>query len=65
MIAGWHMTETYELAVYGYCDGRALPTGCSGIAILSRFPFLEVRYHCRYRYGTYPTLSATIPCTVR
>ena len=41
--AGWYMTETYELAVYGACDGKVLPTGCSGLAIVSRYPFHEVR----------------------
>jgi hypothetical protein len=37
------MTETYELGVYGACDGNILPTGCSGLAIVSRYPFQEVR----------------------
>jgi hypothetical protein len=36
------MTETYELGVYGACDGNILPTGCSGLAIVSRYPFQEV-----------------------
>jgi hypothetical protein len=36
------MTETYELAVYNACDGKVLPTGCSGLAIVSRYPFQEV-----------------------
>ena len=39
---GYYMTEIHELAVNGICDGRAAPTGCSGLAIVSRFPFNEV-----------------------
>jgi hypothetical protein len=36
------MTETFQLAVDGACDGRVLATGCSGLAIISRFPFTQV-----------------------
>jgi hypothetical protein len=36
------MTETFQLAVEGACDGRVLATGCSGLAIISRFPFTQV-----------------------
>jgi len=42
---GWYMTETYELGVSGACDGKILPTGCSGLAIVSRYPFQEVNFH--------------------
>jgi hypothetical protein len=41
-LLGWYMTETYELGVYGACDGKVLATGCSGLAIISRFPFTQV-----------------------
>ena len=42
---GYHMTEISELGPYGTCDGRAAPTGCSGLAIVSRFPIIEVPIH--------------------
>jgi len=32
------MTEFRELAL-STCDGRVLPTACSGLSIASRFPF--------------------------
>lgn len=39
---GLYMTEIYELGPYGTCDGRATPLGCSGLAIVSKYPFIEV-----------------------
>jgi len=42
---GYHMTEISELGPYGTCDGRAAPTGCSGLAIVSRFPILETEFN--------------------
>lgn len=41
---GYYVTEVHELAVYGECDGRATPTYCSGLAIVSRFPFNETEF---------------------
>merc|ERR1712179_46806 len=29
----------------GTCDGRALPTFCSGLAIVSKFPFVDRQFH--------------------
>lgn len=49
----WYMTETYDLAVYGACDGKVLPTGCSGLAIVSRFPFLEIDFHEFSKHGDF------------
>ena len=40
---GYYMTEVGDFAL-STCDGRALPSFCSGLAIVSRFPFIEVRY---------------------
>ena len=36
------MSEVGDFAL-STCDGRALPSFCSGLAIVSRFPFIEVR----------------------
>lgn len=36
------MTEIYELGPYGTCEGRWTPLGCSGLAIVSKYPFIEV-----------------------
>ena len=38
---GYYMTEVGDFAL-STCDGRALPSFCSGLAIVSRFPFIEV-----------------------
>ena len=39
---GYYMSEVGDFAL-STCDGRALPSFCSGLAIVSRFPFIEVR----------------------
>jgi endonuclease/exonuclease/phosphatase family metal-dependent hydrolase len=39
------MTEVGQLAASSICDGRVLPTDCSGLAIVSRFPILEHEFH--------------------
>lgn len=41
---GYHMTGFRELAS-SLCDGRVLPTTCSGLSIISKFPFLETEFH--------------------
>jgi len=40
---GYHMTEVGDFAL-STCDGRALPSFCSGLAIVSRFPFIEKEF---------------------
>jgi hypothetical protein len=48
------MTEVGDFAL-STCDGRALPSFCSGLAIVSRFPFIEVRYFkCRLALCNFP-----------
>ena len=39
--AGWFMTTAGEMS-NGFCDGEIAPDGCSGLAIVSKFPFIEV-----------------------
>jgi len=41
---GYHMTTIPDLAVYGACDGRATPGGCSGLAIVSKYPIVETEF---------------------
>jgi len=36
----WYMTTVGELS-HGKCDGDVFPDGCSGLAVVSRFPFVE------------------------
>ena len=38
------MTEIYELGPYAICEGRLTPKDCSGLAIVSKYPFLEVKH---------------------
>lgn len=38
---GWFITD-YSAMTNGGCDGVAAPDGCSGLAVVSRFPFIEV-----------------------
>jgi len=38
--ADWFMTTVGELS-NGACDGRIAPDGCSGLAVVSRYPFIE------------------------
>jgi len=40
---GYYMTEVGDFAL-STCDGRALPSFCSGLAIVSRFPFIEKEF---------------------
>merc|ERR1712215_124910 len=40
---GYHMTEVGDLA--SSCDGYVGPEGCSGLAIVSRYPFLDIQFH--------------------
>ena len=47
------MTKVGDLA--SSCDGVAGPDGCSGLAIVSRYPFIEVR---RPLYVVSGTLTA-------
>ena len=41
---GFHMTGYRQLAS-AWCDGRVLITSCSGLAIVSRYPFQEVEFN--------------------
>jgi len=45
---GYYMTELDQFArgsgLLPGCDGRIGPDGCSGLAIVSRFPFIEVEF---------------------
>ena len=47
MPEGYHITEYSDLE-HGRCDGRVLPTGCSGLAIVSRLPIFETQFY-KYR----------------
>ena len=40
---GYFMSEVGDFAL-STCDGRALPTFCSGLAIVSKYPFIEVTH---------------------
>jgi len=40
----YFMTEYGDFA-HSLCDGRVLPTFCSGLAIVSKFPILEKEFH--------------------
>jgi len=42
--ANWFMTTVGEMS-NGFCDGRIAPDGCSGLAIVSKFPFIERSFH--------------------
>ncbi|XP_023348868.1 uncharacterized protein LOC111717601 isoform X2 [Eurytemora carolleeae] len=42
---GLYMTEIYELGPYGTCEGRWTPLGCSGLAIVSKYPFIETEFN--------------------
>ena len=39
---GWFITDYSEMT-NGGCDGDVAPDGCSGLAVISRYPFIEVR----------------------
>jgi len=40
---GYYMTEVGDLA--SSCDGTIGPDGCSGLAIVSKYPFKEINFH--------------------
>jgi len=37
---GWYMTDYSEMT-NGKCDGKVAPDGCSGLALVSKLPFIE------------------------
>ena len=45
---GYFMTEVGDFAL-STCDGRALPTFCSGLAIVSKYPFIEVTVWSKFK----------------
>jgi len=40
---GYYMTEVGDLS--SSCDGVVGPEGCSGLAVISKYPFVEVKFH--------------------
>jgi len=46
---GYHMTDVGDLA--SSCDGYVGPEGCSGLAIVSRYPFEEIKFHPYSNHG--------------
>lgn len=40
---GYHMTDLWKFT-NGKCDGRIGPDGCSGLAIVSKYPILETEF---------------------
>ena len=42
---GYHMSAYGDFALSS-ADGRVLPSFCSGLAIVSKFPFIEVGNYC-------------------
>jgi len=47
---GYFMTEYGDFA-YSICDGRVLPTFCSGLATVSKYPFVEKEFHSFTYHG--------------
>jgi len=47
----YHMTEYDDLA--SSCDGSALPWGCSGLAIISKFPFQQKNFSKFSQQGSF------------
>jgi len=47
---GYHMTEYGDFA-YSICDGRVLPTFCSGLATVSKYPIVEKEFHSFTDHG--------------
>ena len=43
LLSGYFMSEYGDFAL-PTCDGRALPAFCSGLAIVSKFPFIEKNF---------------------
>ena len=53
--AGWDMTSVGDLSLPS-CDGVIAPEFCSGLAVVSRFPILEVPLTAHtYSYIPHPT----------
>ena len=46
----YHITEFRDLAL-ATCDGRAAPTFCSGLTVISRFPFVEKEFNSYTDHG--------------
>jgi hypothetical protein len=46
----YHMTEFRGLAL-STCDGRIAPTACSGLSVVSKFPFEEVEFNSYTEHG--------------
>jgi endonuclease/exonuclease/phosphatase family metal-dependent hydrolase len=47
---GYYMTEFRDLAL-STCDGRATPAFCSGLAVISKFPFNETEFDSYTYHG--------------
>ena len=47
---GYFMTEFRGLAL-ATCDGRVAPTACSGLSIISKYPFKEVEFNSYTEHG--------------
>lgn len=50
---GLYMTEVHQLALSDVCDGRAAPTFCSGLAIVSKYPFIETEFNSFSVHGNF------------
>jgi len=51
--SGYHMTEVGDLALPNWCDGRATPMYCSGLAIASKYPIIEKEFRVFSVHGDY------------
>jgi len=51
--AGLYMTEVHELALADVCDGRVAPSFCSGLAIVSKYPFKETEFNSFSVHGDF------------
>ena len=54
--AGFFMTEIADFSLPS-CDGIISPWDCSGLAIVSRFPFLETEFHPFLETGDWQSLD--------
>ena len=41
---GYQMTEYWKLT-HGKCDGTIAPDGCSGLAVVSKYPIVETEFY--------------------
>ena len=48
---GWYMSDYSEMT-NGGCDGVVAPDGCSGLAIISRYPFIEKSFTVFHDHGS-------------